>query len=557
MDSTSDLFVADFDDNRVRKVSPSGIITTVAGGGALLGSSGDGGPATSAALSYPAAVTLDSANNLFVADAGNYRVRKVSPSGVITTVAGNGMPGFSGDGGLATNAALRLCTDLCGGVATDRDGALFIADYGNNRIRKVSKDGIITTVAGSGPSGVNGSSFSGDGGLATSAALYRPTGVVVDSAGNLYIADAGNYRIRKVSPSGVITTVAGNGTRGFFGDGVPATSAQLDFPKGLGLDGAGNLLIADSGNYRIRKIAPSGIVTTVAGNGMLGSSGDGGPATSAQLVPNGMSTDGAGNVYVADGRAIRLLRPTSQSVLISAVTDAASQSADPVSPGKIVVIYGAGLGPSDLIQNQPGTQFGGSQFATELGGTKVSVNGIAAPILYTSSTQVAAIVPYAISGTTTQVTVTYQGQASDAFTVPVAPSAPSFFTSNQTGAGQAAAINAVDGTVNAAANPVKIGGYISLYATGEGQTNPASVDGKIAGPTSAHPILPVSVTVDGIPATVQYAGSAPGLVAGLMQVNVEIPSGVQPGGYVPVVLQVGDHSSSPAVWIAVSNRGAP
>ena len=151
-----------------------------------------------------------------------------------------------------------------------------------------------------------------------------------------------------------------------------------------------------------------------------------------------------------------------------------------------------------------------------------------------------------------QVTVTYQGQASESVVVPVALSAPSLFTANQTGAGQAAAINAADGTVNTAANPVKAGGYISLFATGEGQTSPGGVDGRLAGTSPTRPVLPVSVTVGGMLATVQYVGAAPGQVAGLMQVNVQIPAGVELGGYVPVVLQVGDRASSPAVWIAVA-----
>jgi uncharacterized protein (TIGR03437 family) len=267
--------------------------------------------------------------------------------------------------------------------------------------------------------------------------------------------------------------------------------------------------------------------------------------------PAGVSLDSAGNVYVADSSndAVRILRSANQSVLIGAVVDAASQRPDPVSPGKIMVIYGAGLGPSTLVQNQPSN----GQFGTELSGTRVSFNGLAAAILYTSATQVAAIVPYAVTGTTAQVTMTYQGEVSAPFTVPVATSAPSLFTLNQSGAGQAAAINA-DGTVNTAANPVGIGGFISLYATGEGQTAPASVDGRIAGSIPAGPVLPVRVTVGGVPAITQYAGSAPGQVAGLMQVNVQIPSGVQPGGYVPVVLQVGDRASSLAVWIAVSGN---
>jgi len=331
------------------------------------------------------------------------------------------------------------------------------------------------------------------------------------------------------------------------------------------VDRAGNLFIATSdidwdisgGAERIRKVSPDGIITTVAGDGTFAvgfsrgwwqmppasMSSDGGPATSAQLAgPTGVAVDGAGNVYFVDtgNQAVRILRPTNRSVLISAVVDAASQRDDPVSPGKIVVLYGTGLGPSQLIQNQPSN----GVLGTALGATAVSFNGIAAPILYTSATQVAAVVPYAVSGTTAQVTVTYGGDVSAAFAVPVAASAPSLFTLNQTGAGQAAAINAVDGTVNTAANPVRIGGFVSLYATGEGQTGST---------TPPRPLLPVRVTVGGIPATIQYAGGAPGQVAGLMQVNVQIPSGVQAGGYVPVVLQVGDRTSSPAVWIAVRN----
>jgi trimeric autotransporter adhesin len=321
----------------------------------------------------------------------------------------------------------------------------------------------------------------------------------------------------------------------------------------VAVDGAGNLFFADGYYGRVRKVSTDGIITSVAGAGACcTSSGDGVPAITARFSAVGLALDSARDIFVADAstNSVRVLRPVDQSVLIGAVVDAASQRPDPISPGKIVIVYGAGLGPASLIQNQ----LAAGQFSTEVGGTTVSFNGIAAPVLYASATVVAAVVPYAVAGNTAQLKVTYQGQESAAFTVAVAPSAPSLFTLNQTGAGQAAAINAVDGMPNTAANPVKIGGAIALYATGEGQTVPAGVDGKLPGSTPTHPLLPVSVTVGGIPATVQYAGSASGQVEGLLQVNVQIPSGVQPGGYVPVILQVGDRSSGPAVWIAVAGN---
>jgi uncharacterized protein (TIGR03437 family) len=541
MDAAGNLYIAD---SSVYKVSPVGVITTVAG--ANLGSFGDGVPATGAVLSA-AGLAVDNVGNLYIADTSTSRIRKVSPSGIINTLAGNSTFGYSGDGGPAISAQLNYPAGLAG----DSVGNLYVADSGNGRVRKVSPTGIITTVAGNGTC----CNSLGDGGPATSAQLNGPVSVAIDGTGNLYIADSGNYRVRKVSPTGIITTVAGNGTCcGNFGDGGPATSAQLDVPESVAVDSTGNLYIADSGNYRVRKVSRSGEITTIAGNGVGAYSGDGGPATNAQLYqPMGLTVDGAENVYVADYRnsAVRLLQPTNQSVLASVVLDAASESAAPTSPGKIVVIYGGGLGPSVLAQYQ----INNGVLANQLAGTTVSFNGVAAPILYTSATQVAAIVPYGLTGTTAQVAVTYQGQASTPLAVPVAASAPSMFTLNQTGAGQAAAINAVDGTINTAVNPVKIRGYISLFATGEGQTTPAGVDGKIAsGLLLPQPSLKVSVTVGGIPALVQYAGAAPNEVAGVMQVNVQIPAGVQPGGYVPVVLQVGNASTTPgAVWIAVAN----
>ena len=229
---------------------------------------GDGGPATNAGL-MPGGIVVDGAGNLFIADLFNNRVRKVPTSGIITTVAGNGTLGFSGtvDPPLMQNCRLSL-------VWQSMARATFsIADLFNNRVRKVSTSGIITTVAGNGDFG-----FSGDGGLATDAQLdLPPRGVAVDGAGNLFIADDGNNRVRKVSTSGIITTVAGNGTPGFSGDSGPATNAELSSPSGVAVDGAGNLFIADDGNNRVRKVSTSGIITTVAGNGTPGFSGTVGP----------------------------------------------------------------------------------------------------------------------------------------------------------------------------------------------------------------------------------------------------------------------------------------
>jgi len=303
VDSAANLYIADAGNAVIRKVA-NGVITTVAGNGTF-GFSGDGGPAASASMSSPVAVAVDSAGNLYITDSSNQRIRKVS-NGVIATAAGNGEAGFSGDGGPAASAELNFPV----AIATDSAGNVYIADADNNRIRRVS-NGVIATVVGNGTEG-----YSGDGGPATSAQL-NSTGVALDSAGDLYIADTDNNRVRKVS-NGVITTVAGNGTRGFSGDNGPATSAQLDGPEGVALDSAGNLYIADTGNSSIRKVA-NGVITTVAGNATYGFSGDNGPATSAQLrYPIAIAVDSAGDIYIAD-TGNNSIREVTNGVITTAV----------------------------------------------------------------------------------------------------------------------------------------------------------------------------------------------------------------------------------------------
>ena len=291
LDSSGNLYIADRENNRIRKVNSSGIITTVAGTG-LAGYNGDNISATSADLNYPYGVAIDSSSNLYIADTDNNRIRKVNTSGIITTVAGTGSYGYSGDGGNATFAQLSYPR----GVALDSSGNLYIADTWNYRIRKVNTSGIITTVAGTGSSG-----YSGDGGSATSAQLSGPYGVALDSSSNLFIADTSNNRIRKVNTLGIITTVAGTGSKGYNGDNISATSAGLNYPYGVALDSSSNLFIADTSNNRIRKVNTLGIITTVAGTGSWGYNGDNISATSAQLSgPYGVALDSSCNLYIAD-----------------------------------------------------------------------------------------------------------------------------------------------------------------------------------------------------------------------------------------------------------------
>jgi sugar lactone lactonase YvrE len=299
VDPSANLFVADTDNFRIRKVTPEGIISTAAGS-ATYGFGGDGGPATSAQLASPLGVAVDASGNLFIADTYNYRIRKVTAAGIISTVAGNGKYGSGGDGRSATSAELATPS----AVAVDPFGNLFIADSDNNRIRKVTAAGIISTVAGNGTYG-----FGGDGGPATSAQLAFPSGVAVDPSGNLFIADSYNNRIRKVTAAGIISTVAGNGTYGFGGDGVPAISAQLASPSSVAVDPSGNLFIADTDNCRIRKVTFAGIISTVAGSGTYGFGGDGGAATAAQLnFPYGVAVDASGNHFIADTANHRIRR---------------------------------------------------------------------------------------------------------------------------------------------------------------------------------------------------------------------------------------------------------
>jgi sugar lactone lactonase YvrE len=305
VDGTGNIYIADGSHNRIRKINTNGIIITICGTG-IAGYNGDGISATNAEINYPSRIALDKNGNIYVCDDHNFRIRMVDTSGIIYTIAGTGISGYNGDN-IASTLAQITGSD---GIAVDDNGNVYIGDISNHRIRKISPaiGGIITTIAGTGTIG-----YSGDGGPATLAQLYQPFGIALDKIGNLYEAEYGNYCVRKINTAGIISTIAGNGTRGSSGDGLAATLGQFDWPSGISVDGFGNIYIADVSNNKIRKVDNSGIITTIAGNGSGGFSGDGGLAIDAELAsPDDVYPDKNGNLYIADwgNNRIRYIRNT-------------------------------------------------------------------------------------------------------------------------------------------------------------------------------------------------------------------------------------------------------
>ena len=690
IDADGNIYIADLGNARVRQVTPAGVINTFAGGGTIVpGGNGDGGPATLAQFLAPRNVASDRHGTLFISDFGAQQVYRISPNGTLTTVAGTGIQGFTGDGGAASLAQLAFPA----GLAIDNHGTLYIADSINNCIRAVigntisavaflsrptgialdangnlyvagaallgapgqpvsgsagfgardltvdihgnlvfsagaqvqqtSLAGQLTTLAGS-----SGSQFAGDGADALDARLNAPDSVAVDAAGNLYIADQNNNRIRMVTPGGLISTVAGTGdpailnqpsalaadgsgnlyiadtgnnrvlklTAGVLsvavdhlnapsgltlssdaslyiadtGNGsikklsatgvviVAATVSSpsaialdsagnlyasqtaagqvvkispsgavtvllqsLLAPAGLALDGTGDLFIAESGGNRILEFTQAGSVLVLAGSKTPGFGGDGGPAPTSLLnAPLGLALDMFGNLFVADSgnNRIRELSPPSTTVVpppdVTAplvIVNAASSLGGPIAPSEIVTVYGAGFDPKSTV---------------------VNFNGQPTTLFYVGTTQINLLAPATlVPGTTAIVDITALGAPVGSANIAVAAAAPALFTI-AAGTGQAAALNQ-DSSVNSSSNPASHGAIAVLFATGQG----AGTD-------------PVSVTMNGAPSEILYAGPAPGFV-GLMQINARIPSGFVPSGDLPVVLQIGSASSQPGVTIAV------
>ncbi|HLI82468.1 MAG TPA: hypothetical protein VKV17_01050 [Bryobacteraceae bacterium] len=533
LDAMGNLYIADSRHQRVRRISPSGQIATLAG--TVAGFAGDNGPATAAKLNVPAGLAVDGAGNVYVADAGNNRVREITAGGQIQTVVGCGTPLECGTSALGHDGSPGPQMPLLqpDGVCTGRNGVLYVVDTENNRVLRAPAGGVVTTAAGNGTPG-----YIGDGGPAPEAELNFPTACASDSAGDLFIADTGNNAIRKVTPDGRIATVAGTGTPGFSGDGGPATAAALAGPTGIAVTDDGNIYIADGNNYRIRKVTPDGAIQTILGAGAV-----------PLGFPDGIALDGSGNVYVADSRrnVVLKLTPTTApdpqgggtpvSTPLTAASAAGGQAGS-VAPGELISIYGVGLGPQTGVS---ATISPGGTLPTTLGGTQVQFDGVPAPILYAQAGQVNAQVPYGVApGGSTNMVVFYNGQQAGALTLPVAGTAPALFP---------VVVNQ-DGSLNSQSNPAPQNSIVTLYGTGEGLTNWVNVPGLPA-PTSPpfpQPQAAVSLTMAGLPAQILFAGSAPGLV-GTIQVNARTPGGFLPSGQVPLVLTVGGVPSPPiTMW---------
>lgn len=499
-DREGNLFIADERAHRIRRVTPAGLITTIAGTGKAA-YSGDGGQAIRAGLNAPRGLAFDANGFLYVADSGNHAVRIIAPSGAISSTAGNGFSGFRGDGGPATAALLNSPS----AVAVDPNGDVFIADTANHRVRRINRGGILTTYAGS---GIPGLAYEGS--AAVFAQLNEPRGMAFDAAGNLYIADTANNRIRRVDLTGLLTTI-----------GEPVFAS----PRGVTVASNGNVYVADTGKHRICRITGAGDVVKVAGTDIGGFSGDGGLATEAQFQsPAALIFDAAGNLAVADlgNSRVRQLRPEVVVVAPSQegarIFNAASGTEGPVAPGMLATLIGEAFGPSEAFAAP-----GGSAWPYLLGEIDIYIDGEAVPLLYVSGKQINLQIPYSVAARReAHIEIYHRGTRRAQVTVPVVEAAPGLFPQ----------VVLLDGSINSAQNPVARGGVVTLFATGAGTLPPELVEVRIG--SMATQIL--------------WAGPAPGL-PGLTQINLRLPSGFFAPGSQAISFRIGAFPAPPGVFV--------
>jgi len=529
VDPAGNLYIWDATDSRVRKVNTAGIISSVTATiGQLKEIEGTGGLAT------------DSAGNLYIGDRQSYVVRKVDTSGVMTTIAGNGAAGFSGTNGNGSQATgVPICSPS--GVAADRAGNVYFGSSICGTVRKVDTAGVLSTYAG-------GSTFDGS--------LGAPWGLAMDNSGNLYVCDdAVGTRVYRVTPDGAITTIAGNGTNGFSGDGGPAISAQLFEAHGVAVDAAGNVYIADTSNLRVRRVDTNGIITTVAGGPNTSPNEvEGGPPTGVNVGAMDVAVDSSGNLYIYGGNRVYKVTGLTGATpppapAISGIVNGASFQPG-VTANSWVTIQGTNLaGQTDDWSNS----IVNGALPTVLDGVSVSMGGQAAYVYYISPGQLNVLAPDVPAGPVT-VTVTAPGGTSASFTATASAYGPAFFpwpgnqvVATRTDYSYAVKAGTFAGATTVAAKP---GDVIVLWATGFGPTTPVPPPGVAVPSTTSYPTATLpTVTIDSMPALVYGAALAPGS-AGLYQIAIQVPTSLSDGDW-PIQATIGGVQSPTGTILSV------
>ncbi len=538
VDSAGNIYIADQANNRIRKISSppsSGNISTVAGDGTE-GFTGDGAAATAAEINLPCGIAVDPAGDIIFSqtDANGTTasaIREVSGGNISTLAGGNSTtplgPGYTGDGGPAINAEVN--NPLA--IALDSAGNIYIADTLNSAIREITTNGNIRTLSNK---------------------FNRPEGVFVDAAGNIYVADTHNHCVRKIATNSSTTTVAGIcGTPGFSGDNGPATKATLNYPTGVAVDGAGNIYIVDSNNFRVRMMTAGGTIYTIAGNGDDGIGGDGGPALNAPLsFPFSIALGAQGVIYISDqqNNEIRMLTPVLGKPSINSAESASQFGAfvGSAAPGSWIEIYGSNLAVDSRLWTT--ADFNGPNAPTKLDGTSVSIGGQPAIVSYISPGQVNALVPMSVQPGQQGIVVTNSGGTSAAYSMTINSLEPGLCQTTVNGVAYVTAV--INGTTTfiSPSQPAQAGEILNFFGVGFGPVSPAPEPGQTV--TQMNQLTnSLQIQIGGVTAQLDYFGLAPEAL-GLYQFNVVVPN-VPAGNQVPVTFTLNGVPGTQTLYIAV------